>query len=226
MFRFLATLLYPPLCVVCEGSTPRLGALICSRCWERARRDPVQDVVFGRDPRSQHDATPAVHVGWSWNDTWEVLLHKFKYQGYARLGATFGAELARLLEARGRVPVAGSTLVPMPVTGTRRRERGYNQAELLARALSCRWQVKLDTKLLTRSGSSRSQTKLKPAERWKNVKGAFCAGERREGQEHIVLVDDVVTTGATLHAASEALHDAGHEDVTCLALVCSAHFFS
>ncbi|NNE08339.1 MAG: ComF family protein [Gemmatimonadetes bacterium] len=226
MFRFLATLLYPPLCVVCEGSTPRLGELICSRCWKRARHDPVSEVLFGRDPRSHRDMTPAVHVGWSWNDTWEILLHKFKYQGYARLGTTFGSELAELLEARGYRPDAGMKLVPMPVTGTRRRERGYNQAELLARALSRRWDVELDTKLLARSGASRSQTKLKPAERWKNVKGAFFAREEREARRPILLVDDVVTTGATLHAASEALREAGHEKVRCLALVCSTRFCS
>lgn len=224
MFRFLATLLYPPLCVVCEGSTSRLGELICSRCWERAGRDPVHHALFGRDPYSHSTATPPVQVGWLWNDTWEILLHKFKYQGYARLGKRFGTELARTLEMRPDCLARECTLVPMPVTATRRRERGFNQAELLARAISENWNVPVERNLLLRSGKSRSQTKLKPRERWKNVRGAFWVRDRRETISRIVLVDDVVTTGATLSAASTALRDGGHEVDCCLAIVCSPHF--
>lgn len=104
-----------------------------------------------------------------------------------------------------------TALVPVPLAATRRRERGFNQAELVARALASHWAMPVWTHCLERGRGTVSQTQLTPEERRANVRGAFRAAPRAPelGGTHLVLVDDVVTTAATLNACAAALHDAG-----------------
>ena len=102
-------------------------------------------------------------------------------------------------------------LVPVPLAPSRERERGYNQSLELARALSAHWALPVRTDLLVRTRATVTQTRLTPGERRRNVSGAFaCLRERAELRgQHLVLVDDVVTTAATLNACAAALHYGG-----------------
>ena len=104
-----------------------------------------------------------------------------------------------------------AALVPVPLARARQRERGYNQSEVLARALAEHWHLPVRTDLLERSRSTATQTRLTPGERRRNVSGAFRASAERASLRglHLVLVDDVVTTAATLNACAAALHDGG-----------------
>ncbi|MDB4892379.1 MAG: hypothetical protein JWL61_4234 [Gemmatimonadetes bacterium] len=104
-----------------------------------------------------------------------------------------------------------AALVPVPLAKSRQRERGYNQSEELARVLSHFWGVPLRTDLLARGRATATQTRLTPGERRRNVSGAFRASADRASLRglHLVLVDDVVTTAATLNACAAALHDGG-----------------
>jgi ComF family protein len=105
-----------------------------------------------------------------------------------------------------------SAIVPVPLGATRMRERGYNQSELLARALAAHWQVPVWTDVLTRARETSSQTRLTPEDRLRNVSGAFHAvvSERIKLRgAHVVLIDDVVTTASTLNACAAALFDGG-----------------
>ncbi len=105
-----------------------------------------------------------------------------------------------------------AALIPVPLARDRQRERGYNQSELLARVIARSWSVPVWTGVLERRRKTRSQTRLTPGERLANVAGAFCVapggGPRLRGA-HVVLVDDVVTTAATLNSCAGALYDAG-----------------
>jgi len=103
-------------------------------------------------------------------------------------------------------------LVPVPLAASRQRQRGYNQSECLARALAPLWNVPIRVDLLVRSRSTETQTRLTPDERVRNVHGAFAAGPAARSAlrgAHVMLVDDVVTTAATLNACAAVLHDAG-----------------
>jgi len=103
-------------------------------------------------------------------------------------------------------------LIPVPLAASRQRQRGYNQSECLARALAPRWKVPVRVDLLVRSRSTETQTRLTPDERVRNVHGAFAASPEARAVlrgTHVVLVDDVVTTAATLNACASVLHDAG-----------------
>ena len=103
-------------------------------------------------------------------------------------------------------------MVPIPLGSRRLRERGYNQSERIAAALGARLQVPVCASWLERVRETGTQTALTPEERRANVHGAFsapAAGLRAAEGVHVVLVDDVFTTGATLIAAAAALRDAG-----------------
>jgi ComF family protein len=145
----------------------------------------------------------------------EDLVHALKYEGWPELAHVMGRELARI-----RLPQEdrSSLVVPVPTTSGRRRRRGYNQAELLAEsfALSTGRRIR---RALVRGSEGRSQTALTPAERRENVRGVFgpSAAEGDVAGARVLLVDDVLTTGATASEAATALVSMGASCVTLVA---------
>jgi ComF family protein len=139
-------------------------------------------------------------------------VHALKYDGWTQVAHGMAARMARL-HWPADVIEERSLVVPIPLSTTRLRERGYNQAALLANAVAARWGIEAMPFALERTRHSVSQTKLTPSERSTNVHGAF----RVSGPEalariagaHVMLVDDVFTTGATMNAAATTLFESG-----------------
>ncbi len=132
-----------------------------------------------------------------------------KYEGVRRLGEWFAARLAEMVE---RDPKAWQVdlVVPVPLHPDRLRERGYNQAELIARPLAKRLGLKFGSYLLVRTRPRPAQLVLSRTERWTSVRGAYAIREgARVDNLRVLLVDDVLTTGATLDSCSRALEKAG-----------------
>jgi ComF family protein len=142
--------------------------------------------------------------------TAESIVHALKYQGWPAVAPAMARRMAAL-RFPDDVERERAALVPVPLASSRRRERGYNQSEELARALGHIWHVPVRTDLLARARATESQTRLTPGERHRNVSGAFRARADRDALRglHLVLVDDVVTTAATLNACAAALHEGG-----------------
>jgi ComF family protein len=108
-------------------------------------------------------------------------------------------------------------LIPVPLSQTRMRERGYNQSERLAAGLAPLWNLPAWTDILLRTRATKSQTALTPAERKTNVAGAFLVAPEKSQQirgAHLVIIDDVMTTAATLNACAAALYEAGARTIS------------
>jgi ComF family protein len=138
------------------------------------------------------------------------IVHAFKYEGWWRLANDLGARMARLAWPED-VVVERSGLVPVPLAVRRRRERGFNQSELLAAVLATHWGIPVWPDLLVRSHFKSSQTRLTQEQRLHNVAGAFhlSGNAARLRGRHVLLVDDVVTTAATMNACAAILFRRG-----------------
>ncbi len=132
-----------------------------------------------------------------------------KFEELAPLGRWFGERLAELTR-RGGEDLIADVVVPVPLHRDRQRERGYNQAELIAQPLARRLRLPCKSLLLVRTRPRPGKLHLTSEERWESVRGAFAT---RPGSQvdnlRVLLVDDVMTTGATLDACAQALRGAG-----------------
>jgi len=202
-------LLIPPACTGCGRS----GALLCPRCRD-AFEPPFRpdDRFVAPDPGVVlGDALILAVAAFAHRGPVRRSLAALKYTGASRvapiLAAAAAPRLERLLAVAGNVP-----LVPVPVHRDRLRERGYNQAELLARALAQRHGLRVAA-FLERVRPTTKQHRLDRAARLANLRDAFRAVVGRAPPRTVVLVDDIITTTATLEACASVLRDAGVAEV-------------
>ena len=215
----LLDLAYPPLCMGCaarvEGRAP-----LCPRCLARLERaDPGEvQARLGRLPGDGR-ALDAAFAVWRFDEGGTVrrLQHALKYGNRPRYGLDLGALAgAAYAKAGGARP---AWVLPIPLHRTRYLERGYNQSAMLAAGAARALGADVREGLLVRPRATRSQTSFGWADRWSNVYGAFATPrpDVLRGRR-LLLVDDVLTTGATAAAAAHALKAAGATDVRLLAL--------
>jgi ComF family protein len=214
-------LLFPPRCVGCS----RIGEWFCNDCW--ASVEPVPQPICPRCGRSvsmerlcqQCQVNPAqldgirsvaLHDG-----ALRKAIHHFKYQRRRQLATMLGEMLFTYWQGAN---LTADLAIPVPLHKSRQKERGYNQAGLLAGVLAQRSQLPLDETHLIRTRATRPQVGLGVEERRDNVSDAFSwTGDGLEGIG-VLLVDDVCTTGATLEACALALRNVGVASVWALTL--------
>jgi ComF family protein len=233
----LLDLLFPPQCAICG----RRGAALCSRCLATVRPPdaqrcarcaaPLPDDVLGTGTpagrcaacRGQPPvALTGVRVAARYEDTIRLTIIELKFHRQRRLAEPLGDLLAGT--ASPLQPMV-DMVAPVPLHPTRQRERGFNQAELLARRCGQRLGRPVRVDLLRRVRATPSQVRLTAAERHANMRGAFAAAPaaaRWVAGRTVLLVDDVCTSGATLTAAAAALHEAGAAAVWGAAVARSA----
>ncbi len=216
--RALLELVYPPRCAAC--GEPISSEPFCAVCAEAIEAVPPGCGRCGlpgpEDPcgacRTAPPAFDAVQAGGLFGGPLADAIHAFKYGGRPALARPLGAWLA----SRVRVP-GGALVVSVPLGRARRIERGYDQAALLADALArAAGGVRRGRGLLRRTRETSPQVGRSRAERAANVAHAFAAGP--VAGQAVILVDDVLTTGATAGAAAEALLAAGARSVSVIAL--------
>ncbi|NIR42933.1 MAG: ComF family protein [Gemmatimonadetes bacterium] len=147
-----------------------------------------------------------------------AMVHALKYRGWKELAEEMGRRMAAARFSR-EVEAEVALIVPVPLSATRLRERGFNQAELLARSVAKYRGLPLAADLLQRRRHTRRQARLLPRQRLRNVRSAFeVAGEPEAelASAHLLLVDDVLTTAATAEACVRALCGAGARAVSVL----------
>jgi ComF family protein len=226
----LGQFLFPRACAACDAlleDTDR--GIICGRCWARLPQLPAPRCDRCGHPRAEYGACagcallePFVRAArslcWVPHPTSSAILSALKYDGWPAVAADVGRRMARLPWPRDVVEER-SAIVPVPLAPVKERARGFNQAERIAAAVGRAWELPVWCDVLRRSRATPSQTRLTPWERLANVHGAFLADEsapERIRGTHLVLVDDVLTTGATLNACAHALFAAGARTISYL----------
>jgi ComF family protein len=229
-FCGLFNLVLPDDCRVCgEPLHEVLRVPVCRRCLKEP--EPLSAEFFcsvcrtpflNRAPLDENGRCALCRLGLSGFDaaytygTYEgalrKLIHLLKYEGMRPLARPFGDFLARALPREQRFDL----IVPMPLHWRRRWQRGFNQAELLAREIARRWNVPVRN-IARRSRATAPQAGLTHAKRRTNVAGAFAVkrGTRLDGMR-VLLVDDVLTTGASASACARVLKRAGAQHVALL----------
>lgn len=223
------------ICALCGRPMRRRHPWLCSGCLRRIPfvRPPVCRGC-GRPLRGAGGAVCRFCARWAVPFAWaahlavyegdvRTHLHRLKYGGRRAVAKPYGALLAERLRAERRLPQAAA-IVPIPLHARRLRERGYNQAELIARAAAEVLRRPLLTEVLVRPKETQSQSRLAAAERLRNVQNAFWVREPSAVRgRFVVLVDDVFTTGATCRAAAAAVLRAGAAGVgvACAAVAVS-----
>lgn len=206
-----------PVCNVCETELPWLIEQ-CSVC---ALPLPMDGLICGQCQKNP-PAFKQVIAPWTYSFPIDTLISRFKHQARWPLGHLLGHLLGRHLQHRldsGEL-ARPDCLLPVPMANKRLRERGFNQAWMLARWLSTALDIPHDEHLLLRPHETVAQQALDAKTRKCNLLGAFAvAPDARVQGRHFALVDDVLTTGATAHSLARLLMSAGARavDVYCLA---------
>ncbi len=206
-------LLFPPRCVgcgafgsylcsACTGAMPRALPPRCAHCW---RPQPQGQACLRC--RQEPPSLAAARCPFTFEGTARAAVHALKYQGLAAIAPTMADLMAAFLRDH---PQPADLIVPVPLFPRRQRQRGYNQAALLAKELSPRLGLPLAKGALMRRRPTPPQARsVDLAARRANVAGAFAADAAQVAGRRLLLIDDVMTTGATLDACGRALLDAG-----------------
>ena len=189
------------LCPSCRQSLPKIEVPFCQRCGT-----PVKEGVLCPTCTSYPLTIDGIRSLLIFEGTVRQAIHQFKYRHIKAMAAPLGQLLTEFLHTH---PMPGEVLTPVPLHPKRLRQRGYNQASLLASEISKNTVLPVVEGMLLRLRDTVSQTKTaSAAERRDNVRGAFACQQKLHG-ENILLIDDVCTTGATLDACATALKAAG-----------------
>lgn len=241
LFRPLMELLYPPECASC-GATGEVRHGICPACWDglavipqpqcsRCGRhlpsetidDDLPDFTCGQCRARQQIPWIRLRSLYRYESPLREVIHQFKFYGLEAIGAElaerFSAALGELAEG-----MSVDLVVPVPTGRWRLLERGFNPAAVFARAAAAAFKVPCAEDVLTKVRQTPPQSRLEVDERRRNLRDAFLARRERIKGMQILLVDDVITTGATIDECARALKRGGARTVSVITLARADHF--
>ncbi len=223
IYYWLLDLVLPPVCSECA----RVGHWLCERCALALPLFEGPMCEYCGRPHSPSGICPVcresplsvqpIRSAFLFEGAIREALHALKYQGGQQIVETLGEPLRRSWQQSA---LESDLLIPVPLHPDRERRRGYNQAQLLARALGWRLGLPVASRLLVRARDTVSQTRLDREARQRNVEGAFVLQARCSelAGMRVTLIDDVATTGATLNACAVVLRAAGVKEVNAFTL--------
>lgn len=197
--------------------------ILCTRCISQLPKtnyhlmsdNPIVNKLTGRI---------SVRYGWAYlkfrkSGIVQHLLHQLKYNNHPEVGIKLGQSFGNELSNSG-YKKAFDLIIPVPLHHSRQRQRGYNQSAQFAMGISEATEIPWDDSISVRKQSSVTQTKKSKADRWENVRDAFSVSDRLDIKgKRILLVDDVITTGATIEACGQHLLTFGCDElsIACIA---------
>lgn len=203
------SLIYPRYCEACDALLYKHEQALCTHClltlpksgFHKNADNPVLNILAGRVPLKQCACLYVFEKG----GRVQQLLHHIKYEGQKELAYKLGKILSEDLKTDAQMNSA-DVIVPVPLHAAKLKQRGYNQSEWFAKGLQEGLGKPLNSTNLLRIKESSTQTRKRKYERWENVQGIFeTQAPAFFENKHVLLVDDVITTGATLEAAWVAL---------------------
>ena len=218
-------LLFPHVCSGCGGDILNKESMLCMRCidtmpetnFEIHADNPVEKKFWGRLPFQQATA----QYYFTRESLMQHLMHQFKYKKNKELGFQLGKLMGESLKNSGRFIV--DALMPLPLFPAKEKRRGYNQAAVLCEGIAESLQVPVLKDVIIRPQHTDTQTKKGRIERWQNMEGKFVlTNPKAIANKRILLVDDVVTTGATLEACGLELLDGENVKLSIAALCYAA----
>lgn len=211
IFTDLLQLLFPRNCNACGTALFYGEKTICIKClhdlpftdFHLYNDHPAAKLFWGRIRVHQVTALLYFKKG----NRVQQLIHQLKYKGQTDVGFLLGKRIGENIIRSGQKP---DLIIPIPLHPKKERSRGYNQSQSIAEGIACILQIPIQTKLLTRKINTATQTKKSRFNRFENIKDAFELHKTQDLQhKHILLVDDILTTGATFEACGKLLLDNG-----------------
>jgi len=204
-----AHLFYPHVCAGCGSDALPENSELCLSClydlpvtgFENHADNPVEKIFAGR----LRIESASAHYYFSKQSPIQYILHQIKYGGNRQLAHQLGIMVGTALKESLRFNMV-DLIIPMPLFIKRERERGYNQAGVLCGGMAAVMNLPVCTELVYRSRETDTQTKKNRIDRWNNIRGKFSVLDGTPAvHRHLLLVDDVITTGATLEACGSVL---------------------
>lgn len=229
LFKTLAEIIYPQYCLSCRKkiADKNSGDPICAECVEKIIPNiPPFCRRCGRHISAQRICDDCVKINFHFDRAWascryegaaREMLHSFKYKSKTGLGRNLSQLLINFVK-NYHLPVSDCDyVIPIPLSAAKLREREFNQAGTLAEGLAKYFELKLLDNNLKRIRNTASQAELDKHKRWQNIQGAFGLKDPEALKEKtILLIDDVLTTGATASEAAKTLKNAGASSVFVL----------
>lgn len=225
----IAGLLFPRRCPVCHEAVEEPGKLVCDICSTRLPyvKEPFcrkcgkpllsEEREYCQDCTRKNHGFRQGRAPFVYDKVMRQSIARFKYGGRREYAAFYAEEILRRC-AREAVLWKAEVLLPIPLHPKKRRKRGYNQAELLAKELSRRSGIPVDKNLLLRVKNTHAQKELNDRERRENLKNAFALQKGSVPYRTVILVDDIYTTGSTMDEAARVLKENGVQTIYFLCI--------
>jgi ComF family protein len=207
MFRDIVQLVFPRICVTCHDSLTRNETHICTACllnlpqtrFHESPDNPLEKTFWGRLVLEQAFSFLYFRKG----NAVQHILHEIKYKNNTDLATFIGQYYGSILAEAG---VRTDGIMAIPLHKNKQRKRGYNQSELIVAGMCQSMNTPNISSYIERKKATETQTRKSRFDRWENVEEVFCVKEPGSfNQKHILLVDDVITTGATIEACGKEL---------------------
>jgi len=207
IYHALIHFFLPHFCLTCSSTDIQSNEIICETCCGKFLKSPSKDKIMDelKNKLSGECSFSGAFSLWQFSPETQTIIHYLKYRAFGNLAGKIGSAMAdKLLE--NQLVSQSTLLIPIPLHKTRIRERGYNQSSLLCKAITQEIGIPFEESVLVRIRYTASQTKLDAKKRQQNVENAFAVLNREKIlKKTIILVDDVITTGATMNACAGEL---------------------